>query len=448
MVVVLRSARALILFWSIFAAYGAYWILSRVLPRSQMDRAWHRLHLSTARRLARGFNRLRGVYIKMGQVLSVVGTFLPRAFCDALEGMQDRVPPRPFREILGRLREALGPDALARFASFDREPIAAASLSQVHRAVTLDGRIVAVKVLYPGIEVLIRRDLAVVRSILPIVKLLVRVEHVESVLEQLTAMLQHETDFGNERRNMERIRGMFSARPEVIVPRVVSELTRANVITMSFEEGVKITDLDAMARAGIDRIGVARLLLDSFVTMLLEHRAFHADPHPGNFLVRPGPELVILDYGAVEEVRDELTEGLKDVIIGVVAKDHRTVMRGIEKMGFVAPTGDRELLSRVAEEYLAVLGEINLVSFSALNLETLERLSGWQQVRGRLRAVMRSVAYPDGFFYIERAMLLLFGLVGQLAPEQGLPGLVLPYATQAIARGRLRGANPLTPSAV
>ena len=164
----IRSLRALLLFWTIIVSYAWEWLLGHLLSTARRTRRLERAHLRNARRLALGFARLRGVFIKMGQVLSVVGTFLPAAFGEALETLQDKVPPRPFSEIEGRLREAFGDDPLTRFGSFEHEPLAAASLAQVHRATTPDGRPIAVKVLYPGIEVLIRRDLAVLRSLLPV----------------------------------------------------------------------------------------------------------------------------------------------------------------------------------------------------------------------------------------------------------------------------------------
>ena len=123
----LRSLRALILFWTIFASYAVLWPLSLLLGKERGARLMERAHRKNARRLARGFSRLRGVFIKMGQVLSVTGTFLPPAFGEALEDLQDKVPPRPFEEILERLQEAFGDAALDRFESFEREPIAAAS---------------------------------------------------------------------------------------------------------------------------------------------------------------------------------------------------------------------------------------------------------------------------------------------------------------------------------
>jgi predicted unusual protein kinase regulating ubiquinone biosynthesis (AarF/ABC1/UbiB family) len=283
---------------------------------------------------------------------------------------------------------------------------------------------------------LIRRDLAVLRSIMPVVRRLFPITRLERVLDQLAAMLARETDYANERRNMERLRAIFAGRKDVVVPRVVEELTNRGVLTMSFEEGIKITDFDGLAKNGIDSEAVARLLVECYFAMLLEHRVFHADPHPGNFLVRPGPELVILDYGAVEEVTPSLSQGMKEVVLGALTRNDDQVLQGLERMGFVAEGGDRELLARVGREYLKLLASVKITDFSQLDRATVEKLTleGYQRVRGQLRDIMKSVEYPDGYFYVERTLVLLFGLVGQLAPKVGLPGLVLPYASLAFAR--------------
>jgi predicted unusual protein kinase regulating ubiquinone biosynthesis (AarF/ABC1/UbiB family) len=447
---VLRSLRALILFWTIFASYGFEWLLARVLPEHKVRARLERAHRKNARRLAEGFSKLRGVFIKVGQVLSVVGTFLPAAYAEQLEKLQDQVPPRPFSEIEGRLKEAFGDSALTLFGSFERDPLAAASLAQVHRATTLDGRRLAVKVLYPGIERLIQRDLAVLRSILPVVRRLLPISRVERNLEQLSAMLARETNYAHERSNMERLRTVFANRKEIVVPQVIDSLTRGGVLSMSFEEGIKITDVESQREQGIDPEQVARLLVDAYFSMLFEHGVFHADPHPGNFLVRPGPTLVILDYGAVEQVTRALSDGMKTVVLGAVTRNDDQILRGLELMGFVAESGDRELLKRVGREYLQVLGSVRIENFSRLDRETIEKLSGYQQIRGKLREVMRSVEYPEGYFYVERTLALLFGLVGQLAPKLGLPGLVLPQASKVFASNFMqvtpKGAPP-APSA-
>jgi ubiquinone biosynthesis protein len=437
----LRSLRALLLFFTILGSYGAFYALRALLGRERTASLLERVHERNAVRLADGFSRLRGVFIKMGQVLSVLGGFLPRAYGIALERLQDRVPPRPFHEIEGRLREALGPDALSRFGSLEREPIAAASLAQVHRGTTVDGRRIAVKVLYPGIEVLIRRDLAVLRAILPFARILLPITRLERILDQLSAMLARETDYVQERRNIERVRRTLTEQAEVIIPHVVDELTARSVLTMSFEDGIKITDFEAIDRAGIDRDAIARLLVECYYSMLLEHRVFHADPHPGNFLVRPGPKLVILDFGAVEEVTPELAEGMQQVVLGGIGRNADQVLQGLERMGFVAEGGDRDLLEKVGRDYLKVLANLQIDDFSNIDRNAVEKMSGFAQVRGRLRAIMRHVQYPEGYFYIERTLVLLFGLVGQLAPKAGLPGVAAPVAAKAMLRSFAKAAE-------
>jgi ubiquinone biosynthesis protein len=444
---VLRALRALRLFWTIIGSYALVWVFSRYSSPRVRDRRFKRAHRTNAERLATGFMDLRGVFIKTGQVLSVTGTFLPSAYGEALARLQDKVPARPFAEILGRLEEAFGADALAGFGSFEETPVAAASLAQVHRATARDGRALAVKVLYPDIERLVRIDLGVLRSLLPVVKLLLPVSRVERVLDQLSAMLARETDYVHERQNIERLRAIFDGRTDVVVPQVDAELTRAGVLTMSFEAGVKINDREALAGIGVEPQAVAKLLVGCYFTMLFQHRVFHADPHPGNFLVRPGPQLVILDYGAVEEVTERLQQGMKRVVLGIMTRNDDEILGGLEHMGFVAEGGDRELLARVGREYLAVLGSVKIDDFSKLDREQMEKLSGYDQMRGKLRQVMKSVEYPEGYFYVERTLALLFGLVGQLAPKLGLPGLVMPYASQAFMMGMAKPPAPSPPSA-
>jgi ubiquinone biosynthesis protein len=442
---VLRALRALRLFWTIIASYALVWVLSRIGGSAWRARLFESAHRKNARRLADGFVELRGVFIKTGQVLSVMGTFLPAVYGEALAKLQDKVPPRPFEEIRSRLEEAFGADALSRFGSFEETPVAAASLAQVHRATTRDGRKLAVKILYPDIERLIKIDLGVLRSLLPVARLLLPVSRMERVLDQLAAMLGRETDYVHERENMERLRAIFADRSDVIVPEVEADLTNEGVLSMSFEAGVKINDREALSGLGVEPEAVAKLLVGCYFTMLFQHRLFHADPHPGNFLVRPGPQLVILDYGAVEEVTDRLQRGMKRVMLAVMTRNDDEILGGLEEMGFVAPDGDRTLLAQVGREYLGVLGSVKITDFSRLDREQMEKLSGYDQMRGKLRQVMKSVEYPEGYFYVERTLALLFGLVGQLAPKQGLPGLVMPYASQAFAMGMARPA-PVPPA--
>jgi ubiquinone biosynthesis protein len=432
-----RSIRAFFLIASVLGSYALQWLLVKAARRAFSQR-WQRVHERNARRLQRGFTELRGVFIKLGQVLSVLGGFLPGEYRRALETLQDQVPARPFDEVTGRLEEAFGEGALQRYASFERAPIAAASLAQVHKATLADGREVAVKVLYPGIERLIGRDLFVLRLFLPVINRVLPIVRFDRVLSQLAAMLRRETDYENERRNMQRLRDIFAGKPDVVVPTVVPELSRAGVLTMSFEAGAHISEVLREPTPERDPKEVARLLTESYFTMLFEHRVLHADPHPGNFLVRPGPCLVILDYGAVEDVSEPLVRGLRTVILGALTRNADQVLEGAEQMGFVAPDGDRELLREVGREYLKTLATLRVTDFSSFDREQMQKLAGYSLLRGRLREVMRSVEYPEGYFYLERTLALLFGIVGQLEPTRGLPGVAAPIASKLMLRSLAR----------
>jgi predicted unusual protein kinase regulating ubiquinone biosynthesis (AarF/ABC1/UbiB family) len=313
-------------------------------------------------------------------------------------------------------------------------PIAAASLAQVHKATLTSGQELAVKVLYPGIERLIQRDLFVLRLFQPIVRRVFPIVRFERVLSQLSAMLRRETDYANERRNMERLREIFADKPDVVVPRIVPELSRAGVLTMSFESGARIADVLREPTPELDPKEVARLLTESYFRMLFEHRVLHADPHPGNFVVRPGPVLVILDYGAVEDVSESLVRGLMTVVLGALTRNPDRVLEGVEQMGFVAPSGDRELLRELGREYLKTLATLRVTDFSSFDREDMRKMAGYSLLRGRLREVLKSVEYPDGYFYVERTLALLFGLVGQLDPARGLPGVAAPLASKMMLR--------------
>ena len=429
----------MLLFWTIFASYGWQQLKSKLLKSWDSQEAWNRIHLRNARRLVQGFMRLRGVFIKMGQVLSVLGGFLPKAFGQELEQLQDRVPPHKFREVEPRLRAGLGDDYMKHFDSFDHEPIAAASLAQVHHAIDKDGNELAVKLLYPGVDALIKRDMRVLRYAAKHANKMFGLIHLPTVLEQLNDMLSRETNYANERANMERMRKLFEGRDDVVVPEVVEELSADGLLTMSYEPGCKITDMDALAREAIDVEQVAQLLVECYFAMLWTERVFHADPHPGNFLVRPGPTLIILDYGAVEDVSDTLADGMKMVVLGAMMKSDDQILMGLEHMGFVAHDGDRELLATVGRKYLKALGDVKIDDFSRMDGDTVRKLSGFDQTRGKIRELMKHVRYPEGFFYVERTLILLFGLVGRLSPKTGLPGLVGPYAMKAFAADMMGG---------
>lgn len=440
----IRLVRASWAFGIILSSYLWQLLLRKIWPKAKwVERRWDKVHDRNARRLYRGCVRLRGVYIKMGQVLSIMGTFLPRPYIRELEQLQDAVPPQPYKVVEKAIERSLGKPPHALFSSFASKPVAAASLGQVHEAFIRDGERVAVKVLYPNVATIIRIDLRVIGWALKVYKWFVPIGQLDRFLEQLRDMLERETDLVNEAQCIERMSQNFDNDPDVLFPEVVHELSSRDVLTMSFMDGVKISNVDALNELGLDRNAVAAKLVQKFYKSLFYDRFFHADPHPGNFFVQRGergqPRLVVLDLGSASEVRDNLVEGMIKVLSGFLTRNDALLLEGIETMGFVAEGGDRELLERTVKRYFEKLLNLDITDFSRIDPADAETLLDPELKRGELRALMKSINYPMGWFYVERAAVILFGLSSQLAPTLNTVQVGFPYVMKFMAE------NPMKP---
>ncbi|MBE7454813.1 MAG: AarF/ABC1/UbiB kinase family protein [Kofleriaceae bacterium] len=448
----IRLVRATRVFGTIFLSYlwGLSW--ARLWP-SRCDTAerWRKLHRRNARRMYKGFVRLRGVYIKLGQILSIMGTFLPRSYTEELEGLQDEVPPHPYPQIARAFERAIGRPPHEVFSSFERTPIAAASLGQVHEARDADGVRLAVKILYPNVAEIIRVDLKVLGWALRVYRTFVPVQQIERVHEQLQDMLERETDLANEARCIERMSQNFAGDPDVLFPQVFPEWSRKTVLTMGFMDGVKISKKDALAGLGLDPYAVATKLTQVFYKQLFLDKFFHADPHPGNFFVQRGPEgqvrIVVLDLGSASQLEDSLADGMLDILSGLMTKNDDLVVKGIETMGFVAEGGDRELLERTVRKYFEKLLNLNITDFSKISPDVAQQFADGDMRRDELRELMKSIAYPDGWFYVERAAVIMFGLSSQLAPKLNTVQVGFPYVMRFLAERmaqRTAAAPPAT----
>jgi predicted unusual protein kinase regulating ubiquinone biosynthesis (AarF/ABC1/UbiB family) len=455
----LRLLRSLYAFGIILGSYLFHLALVRVLCRKTKggDRILHpwlkerrkRVDQKNARRLLRSMLRLRGVFIKLGQVLSIMGGFLPRVYGKELEQLQDQVPPQPFDHLERVLRESFGKGSAELFASIEREPVAAASLGQVHVATLRDGRKVAVKFLYPNIRGVIAVDMRVLALAIKVFQMFVPFARIERVHEQLVDMLRRETDYLHEAECMRRTAKNFEREPGVAFPAPITELTTRDVLTMTFMEGVKITKKDEIRAAGVDVGQVAVRLVQAFYKMLFVDRFFHADPHPGNFLIEPQEggkfRLVVLDFGAVCEARDGLVDGMIDVVQGYLTQDDALVLKGFRAMGFVAEGGNEALLERTVKAYFGKLLKIQDRTPAALmkqRPEQIGKLIDPEMERNELQDLMRSVEYPEDWFYVERACVLMFWLAAQLDPELDTMAAGFPYVMPILAeRAMAKAAN-------
>ncbi len=434
----IRLVRASIVFGTIFLSYlwGMSW--ARLWPtRYDTTDRWRKKHRKNARRMYRGFVSLRGVYIKLGQILSIMGTFLPRSYTEELEGLQDEVPAHSYATMAKAFERAVGKKPTDVFVRFEQKPIAAASLGQVHEARNAAGERLAVKILYPNVAEIIRVDLRVLGWALKVYRTFVPVQQIEKVHEQLRDMLERETDLVNEARCIERMGKNFENDPDVLFPVVYPEWSTKTVLTMSFMDGVKISKKDALAGLGLDPYAVATKLTQVFYKQLFIDKFFHADPHPGNFFVQKGPEgqprIVVLDLGSASELRDTLADGMLDILQGLMTKNDDLVVKGIETMGFVAEGGDRELLERTVRKYFEKLLNLNITDFSRISPDVAQQFAGAEMRRDELHELMKSIAYPDGWFYVERASVIMFGLSSQLAPKLNTVQVGFPYVMRFLA---------------
>ena len=435
MAAAIRLIRATRVFAVIFLSY--MWTMSwaKLWPARYDTKAhWQKIHRRNARRMYKGFVRLRGVYIKLGQILSIMGTFLPRAIVEELEGLQDDVPPTSYKKIAKTFRASFHKEPADVYATFEKEPIAAASLGQVHEATNASGDRLAVKILYPNVATIIKVDLRVLGWAIRIYRRFVPVQQIERVHEQLADMLDRETDLVNEARMIDKMAANFTTDPDVLFPKVYPEWSSKTVLTMSFMDGVKISKKDALRRLDLDPYAVATKLIKVFYKQLFIDRFFHADPHPGNFFVQRGPEgqvrIVVLDLGSATELRPNLADGMYDILSGLMTRKDDLVVRGIDEMGFLAPDGNRELLERTTRMYFEKLLDLNITDFGKIDPKLAQELADPELKREELRQLMKSIAYPEGWFYVERASVIMFGLQAQLAPKLNGIQVGFPYVAQ------------------
>lgn len=431
----IRLIRATRVFAIIFLSYMWQVSWARLWPTRYATRErWKTIHRRNARRMFKGFVRLRGVYIKLGQILSIMGTFLPREYTEELEALQDDVPPASYTKIAKTFSMSFGKQPTAVFRTFEREPIAAASLGQVHQATNAAGEKLAVKILYPNVATIIKVDLRVLGWAIKVYKNFVPVQQIERVHEQLADMLERETDLQNEAAMIARMAKNFESDPDVLFPTVYPEWTSRTVMTMTFMDGVKITKKDALRKLELDPYAVATKLVKVFYKQLFIDRFFHADPHPGNFFVQRGPEgqprIVVLDLGSATELRKNLADGMFDILSGLMQRKDDLVVKGIDEMGFVAPTGDRALLERTTRKYFEKLLNLNITDFGKIDPGVAQQLADPEMKREELRELMKSIAYPEGWFYVERASVIMFGLQATLAPKLNGIQVGFPYVMQ------------------
>ena len=401
----------------LWVGYAALRERSRWFPGTVRDEDWELQHRRGAGRVLDAASDLGGTLIKAGQFASSRPDLLPPAYTRTLSELQDRVAPQPWPVIEGAVTREMGGPLSGAFQSFDREPIAAASIAQVHRAVLADGRPVAVKVRYPGIERLIEADLSALEGIFEAISRLEPNVRLGPILEYLRWTLPLELDFIREARAMGRLGRALSDREDVAVPGVIEGLNTGRLLVMELVEGVKITDREGLVRAGLDPKRVAELLVEVYAEQIFRRGILHADPHPGNLLVRPGPDgpvLVLLDHGLTVDVPEGLSDSLRGMITALEDGDLEALTAGLERAGLrLGPEVDLETL-------------LGLVGVLLGGEEVGGRDGGVGELGLKLGRSVGSI--PVELLLMGRAIGLIDGITRVLDPGMDAVGVVARYA--------------------
>jgi ubiquinone biosynthesis protein len=440
-----QSYRFVRAYWTTFVVIGSYlWFafLSRVFGPSWADNHVGEVHLTNARRVERTIVELQGLFIKVGQLLSIMANFLPAEFRAGLEGLQDQVPPRPYHEIAERIEEELGRPVAVLFDRFAEAPLASASLGQVHEAWLKDGAHVAVKVQHRDIDEIVRLDLKTIRRILAIVTLFVPVQGMDAYHHQIKTMISEELDFLREARNIRRIADNFATERRVRFPEPVESLCTARVMVTSFVEGVKVSDLASLDAMGVDRRALARRVVQVFCQQIFVDGVYHADPHPGNVLVGAQGELILLDFGAVGELSRSMREGIPEFLEAVIRRDTDAIIKALRKMGFLARNAEIDVSERVIEFFhQRFQEEVKLESFNLKDIKLdpqkgLESLIDLRKMNIGLKELSSSFHVPRDFVLLERTILLLTGVCTQLDPELSPMEVIRPYMQEFVLGSR------------
>ena len=352
---------------------------------------------------------------------------------------------QPFSEVEVRLREELGGRAPHEvFAEFDPNPVASASIGQVHVARLRTGEKVAVKIQYPGIESIVATDLRALRRIIKVVSRLLPDWGWNAIHAEVQRMVRAELDYRQEAEAMAEIAKNFAGRTDVLIPRVIAEYSTGRVLTTQWMDGLKVGDIAGIEAAGIDRMQAGRLCIEAYCKQIFVDGVYHADPHPGNLLLVPNgkapPTLVFLDFGATSRISPAMRKGIVSFLQGAVTHDVGRIVKAMKEMGFISRHADHEVFDRVIQHfYEHFRSHMRFRQFSTGSISAgldlrgqIATLLDLRQLDVSLSDLRDAFHVPHEWVLLERTLLLLLGVCTTLAPELNPAEVIQPYVDRFI----------------
>jgi predicted unusual protein kinase regulating ubiquinone biosynthesis (AarF/ABC1/UbiB family) len=410
------------------------------------------LALQTAEDVATTLGAMKGVLMKIGQMASYIDDGLSPAVRRTLSRLQDSVPPMSAELAAGVIREELGLPPDEAFARWDPEPIAAASIGQVHRAITHDGRAVAVKVQYPGIAETIAADLGNVALLRRMLRITAPAQDVDALIAELRDRVLEELDYRREAENQRLVAAYYDGHPTISVPKIIDELSTRRVVTSELADGARFAELAQWSQH--ERDLAAETIYRFTFRSLYDLHAFNGDPHPGNYLFHGGGRVTFLDFGLVKHFSAEELRPLVDMVRYLcVEQDPEGFRAAMVDAGFLRP--DAPVSTETVVEHMAVF------------YDTVRRPGPRTMTGDYASAVVRRffdvrsplaqwVSVPRSYVILQRINLGLFAILGELTATadwrgiaeeiwpfiQGPPTTPMGEAEAAWRAGRTRAAEP------
>ena len=382
---------------------------------------------STAKRLRLAIEELGTTFIKVGQLLSTRPDLIPKEWTVELSKLQDEVPPFSFMDVRKQIETELGHTLEDLFSSFEAEPLAAASIGQVHRAVLHGGEEVVVKVQRPDIEEIIKTDLEILHDLARLLEKHTDWATIYSLRDQVMEfedILTNEVNYLNEGQNLDIFRRNFKNDKRVYLPEVYWDYTTKKVLTMEYVKAVKLTDSERLDKMDVDTGQVVTTLCEVVFKQIFVDGVFHGDPHPGNVMVFPDGRIVLMDFGIVGVIDDELKEKFGDMLIAQVSWNTEAILRSFLSLGLAPPDINRRELrhdiERMQHKYYGM--PLSKIKLGEAMKEFLEIAFDYK------------IKLPTEFTLLAKAMIILEGIISRLAPQLSLMEIAEPFGKDLTRR--------------
>ncbi len=434
-----RSRKAFRLANQLLFSYILLFIGKKIFGRNYFERRVNTTHTKNAKRVKKTILELQGLFTKAGQLISTLSHILPDQYMEALESLQDNAPASSFDETKLFIEQELGRSISSVFSEFNEIPIASASIGQVYRGRLMSEEDVVIKIQHQDIEELAKADLGIIKKLIKRVSFFIQVHGMEYVYDQVKSMIKDELDYIKEANSMQVIAENITDVEGVRIPKVFSEFSSTRILISEFEQGVKITNIAQLDEWNIDRKSLMERLILVYCKMILEDGFYHADPHPGNILVNKKGEIILVDFGAVAVLSQEMRQEIPILLQAVIQKNQARILDSLRKLGFIG--NDRES-EKIAQQLIAALSQfiqsevkIDSMNFKDMNFENLKG-SSLDNLRKdiSLKELTKTIRIPKDWILLDRTLQLLIGTSATVSKELNPMDVIKPYLKRLVLK--------------